>query len=81
MIRIPGFSAEASLYSLSDSRYMAMESAAQAESKSIVPQLLPKSGPHLAGCRNLGGRYRLCLACDDGECEPVVVSNTTGGAN
>jgi len=80
-MRIPGFSGEASLYNLSESRYMSMESAGQGDGKSIVPQLLPKFGPHLVGCRDLGSSgYRLCHVCDDDGCDPVIVPKKTGGA-
>lgn len=80
-MRMPGFSAEASLYRLSDSHYMTLESAAQAERESVVPQYSPigTSRLHIGGCRDFG-QYRLCNACDEYGCDPVILPRKPGSA-
>ena len=72
-MRMPRFSAEASLYRRSDSHYNALESAVQTESGSVVAQLLPKLGvlpvtcnpsclsKCFAGCLNIVKNTMLCL--------------------
>ena len=77
-MRMPGFSAEASLYRLSDSHHMAMQSAAKAEIESVVPQLLI-TGPHIVGCQDMGASpYRLSHICDEDGSDPVIFPKKTG---
>jgi hypothetical protein len=71
-MRMPGFNAEASLYRLDDSRYMTIESAAQADRKSIVPQLFSHSRGWCIYCDEYGN-------CDIIPCPPGRTGWGAGG--
>ena len=75
-MRMPGFSAEASLNRLSDSHYMAMQSATQAERDSVVSQQSSFKLPpqRIGGCHQYPN-FTECWICDDDGCDPLILPN------